>query len=129
MFRIIDCKISSIPMEKGLKLSAIIDSKANNETIYRQLEESLIYLTTTNPDLSYIVSFIYIFMTTPKVEHCIATKKVLRYVKGTLDFVILYNKNKDPRLCGYTDSDCVGSMNDGKSTFGYVFSLGIGAVT
>jgi hypothetical protein len=54
---------------------------------------------------------------------------VLRYVKGTLDFGILYSRSKDPRLCGYTDSDWADSVDDRKSTSGYVFNLGTGAVT
>jgi hypothetical protein len=85
----LDCKISSTPMEKGLKLLAKTDSKAVNELVYRQLVGSLIYLTDTRLDLSFRVSFISRFMTTPKVEHWTATKRVLRYVKATLDFGIL----------------------------------------
>lgn len=54
---------------------------------------------------------------------------MLRYVKGTLDFGILYNRSKDPRLCGYIDLDWEGSIDDRKPTLGDVFSLGIGAVT
>jgi hypothetical protein len=54
---------------------------------------------------------------------------VLRYVKGTLDFGILYSRSKDLRLCGYTDSDWAGFVDDKKSTSRYVFSLGTGAVT
>jgi hypothetical protein len=92
-------------MEKGLKLSAKTDSKSVSESLYRQLVGSLIYLTVTRPDLSFAVSFISRFMIAPKVEHWTAAKRVLRYVKGTLDFGILYNRSKDPRLCGYTDSD------------------------
>ena len=68
-------------------------------------------------------------MTTSKVEHWTAAKRVLRYVKGTLDFGILYSRRKDLRLCGYTDSDWAGYVNDRKSTSGYVFSLGTGAIT
>jgi hypothetical protein len=102
-FRMEDYKISPTPMEKGLKLSSKIDSKAVSESLYRQLVGSLIYLTTTRPDLSFAMSFISRFMTTPKVEHWTTTKRVLRYVKGTLDFGILYSRSKDPRLCGYTD--------------------------
>ena len=128
-FRMEDCKISSTPMEKGLKLSAKTDSKAVSESLYRQLVGSLIYLTATRPDLSFAVSFISRFMTTPKVEHWTTEKQVLRYVKGTLEFGILYSRSKDPRLCGYTDSDWAGSVDDKKSTSGYVFSLGTGAVT
>jgi hypothetical protein len=117
-FRITDCKILSTPMEKGLKLSAKTDSKAVNELVYRQLVGSLIYLTTTSPYLSYIVSFISRFMRVTKIEHWTVAKRVLRYVKGTLDFGILYRKRKYLQLCGYINSDWAGSVNDRKSTFG-----------
>jgi hypothetical protein len=62
----------------------------------------LIYLTATTPDLSYVVSFLSRFVTMSMVEHWTATKGVLRYVKGILDFGVLYNKSKDARLCGYS---------------------------
>ncbi|XP_057858983.1 secreted RxLR effector protein 161-like [Cryptomeria japonica] len=68
-------------------------------------------------------------MTAPKVDHWVVTKCVLRYVKGTSDFGLLYSKSHDPRLIGYTNSDWAGSVDDRKSTSGYVFSLGSGAVT
>jgi hypothetical protein len=68
-------------------------------------------------------------MTVVKVEHWIAGKQVLRYVKVTLEFGILYSRRKDPRFCVYTDLDWAGSVGDKKSTSGYVFSLGMGAVT
>jgi hypothetical protein len=116
-------------MEKGLKLLAKINSKVVNESIYKQLVGSLIYLTTTRLVLSCVMSFISRFMTVSKIKHWIVAKWVLRYVKGTLDFGILYSRSKDPRLCGYTDSDWAGSVDDRKSTSGYVFSLGTGAVT
>ena len=68
-FKMIDCKTSSIPMEKGLKLLAKSDSNTVNESVYRQLVGSLIYLTTTTPNLSFVMSFISKFMSSPKVEH------------------------------------------------------------
>jgi hypothetical protein len=68
-FIMTNCKISPTPIEKGLKLSAKTDSKVVNESIYVQLVGSLIYLTSTRPDLSFIVSFISRFITVPKVEH------------------------------------------------------------
>ena len=128
-FRMEDCKISCTPMEKGMKLSDKTDSKAVSESLYRQLVGSLIYLTTTRPDPSFVVSFISRFMTMPEVEHWTTTKRALRYVKGTLDFGILYSGSKDPRLCVYTDSDWEGSVDDKKSTSGHVFGLGMGVVT
>jgi hypothetical protein len=94
-----------------------------------QLVESLIYLTTIRLDLSYVVSFISKFKITLKVEHCTGSKSVLRYTKGTLDFGIPYIRRKEPRLCGNTYSYWAGCVDDGKSTFGYVFKPGIGEVT
>lgn len=54
---------------------------------------------------------------------------MLHYVKGTSDYGLLYTRSHDPRLSGFTDSDWAGSVDDRKSTFGHVFSLGSGAVT
>ena len=68
-------------------------------------------------------------MSAPKADHWIATKHALRYVKGTPDYGLLYTRSSDPTLSGYTDSDWAGSVDDRKSTVGYVFSLGSGAVT
>ncbi|XP_059064641.1 secreted RxLR effector protein 161-like [Cryptomeria japonica] len=68
-------------------------------------------------------------MTTPKDDHWVATKRALRYVKGTPDYGLLYTRRHDPRLSGFTDSDWAGSVDDRKSTSGYVFNLGSGAVT
>eukprot|EP00253_Pinus_taeda_P035347 PITA_35347 len=95
----------------------------------KQLVGSLIYLTATRPDISFAVSYISRFMSAPKVDHWIAAKRVLRYVRGTSNYGLLYTRSSDPILSGYTDSDWTGSVDDRKSTAGYVFSLGSGAVT
>jgi hypothetical protein len=100
-------------MEERLKLSTKTNDKEVNESIYRKLVGSLIYLITTRANLSFPMSCIPKFMIVPKVEHWITMKQVPRYVKGTLDFGFLYSRRKDPRLCGYIDSDCVGSVDDG----------------
>jgi hypothetical protein len=55
--------------------------------------------------------------------------RVLRYVKGTLDFGIMYIRNKDSSLFGYIDSNWAGFVDDRKFTNGYVFSLCNGPVT
>eukprot|EP00253_Pinus_taeda_P016542 PITA_16542 len=68
-------------------------------------------------------------MSVPKADHWIAAKRVLRYVRGTSDYGLLYTRSSDPILSGYIDSDWAGSVDDRKSTTGYVFSLGSGAVT
>ena len=64
-------------------------------------------------------------MENPTSDHLSAAKRVLRYVKGTLNFSLRYSKHKSyDALCGYSDSDFAGDMDDRKSTSGYVFFMG-----
>lgn len=116
-------------MEKKLKKLAKLDSLVVDESTFRQLVGSLIYLTATRRDISYTVSYISHFMLAPKAEHWPASKHVLRYVKGTANFDVLYNRSKDPRFAGYTDLNWAGCVDDKKCTSGYVFSLGTCAAT
>ena len=68
-------------------------------------------------------------METPKDSHWQAGKRILRYVKGTKGFGILYTANDEFKLVGYTDSDWAGSIDDRKSTFRYMFHMGSGAIS
>ena len=124
-----DCKPASTPMEPGLKLSAKSTSPIVDESLFRQLAGSLIYLTATKPDISFAVSYISRLMTAPKADHWTAEKRVLRSVSGTFDYGLLYTWSPNPTLCGYIDSNWVDSVDDRKSTIGYVFNLGSSAVT
>lgn len=54
--------------------------------------------------------------------HLGATKRVLRYVQGTLYFGVIYENNVDAKLIGFCDSDCAKSVDDMEITFGYVSS-------
>jgi hypothetical protein len=60
----------------------------------------------------------------PRRVHLVATNHVMRYLKGMLDYGPCYTRDRDFRLCGYTDSDWAGSASDRKSTSGCCFSLG-----
>lgn len=85
---------------------------------------SLIYLTNTRPDIVYPVSLVSRFMQEPSSLHYSAAKRILRYLKGTKNHCLKYTKEENNRLTGYTDSDWAGSIDDRKSTSGYVFFLG-----
>jgi hypothetical protein len=63
-------------------------------------------------------------MSNPKKSHLDAVKRILRYVKGTINFGILYKKIKDYQLVGYCDADYAGDYDTRRSTNGYSFSLG-----
>jgi hypothetical protein len=82
------------------------------------------YLVNTRPDICFAVNTLSQFMVEPRQVHWVAAKHVLRYLWGTVGFDIRYVEGDGVRLHGYSDSDWVGSVVDGKSTFGGCFSLG-----
>lgn len=99
-----------------------------NETLFKQMVGSLMYLTATRPDLMFAVSMISRFMSNPTELHYQAAKRVLRYIKGIMNYRILYTREGMEVLKGYTDSDYAGDVTDRKSTSGYVFMLSGGTV-
>jgi hypothetical protein len=65
------------------------------------------------------------FMERPTMEHLQAVKRILRYVAGTLDYGLHYERAPDTALfVGYCDSDLVGDVDTSKSTTGTIFFLG-----
>jgi len=118
------------PMVPGTRLSKDTGEKGVEETLFKQLVGSLMYLTATRPDLMYTVSLLSRFMTNPTTTHWLAAKRVLRYIKGTTNLGILYKRGANNlQLLAFTDSDYAGDLDDRKSTSGYVFMLGTGAVS
>ena len=61
--------------------------------------------------------------------HFKAAKRILRYLKGTIDYGLLYSFSNEFKLVGYSDSDWAGDLDDRKSTTGFVFYLGNVAFT
>jgi hypothetical protein len=82
-FGMVDCNPLSTPMEQNLKLTSKQGNEFEDETKYRQLVGSLIYLTTTRPDISFVVGILSRFMKKTCEGHWIATKRFLKYLKGT----------------------------------------------
>ena len=68
-------------------------------------------------------------MVEPRSVHWVATKHVLRYLSGTVDFGLDYKKSEGIILVSYTDSNWAGSVADRKSTSECCFSLGLAAVS
>ncbi|XP_014631455.1 uncharacterized protein LOC114411183 [Glycine soja] len=128
-FNMQDCKPLATPMAMNEKLSKDDGQNKVNATVYRSLVGSLIYLTNSRPDIVHAVSIVSRFMSNPSKAHFAAAKRILRYVKGTKDFGILYETDKDFNLTGYTDSDWAGSTDDRKGINGYVFPLGNKAIS
>eukprot|EP00253_Pinus_taeda_P016365 PITA_16365 len=126
IFRMEDCRPMATPMITNLKKIDASKDKDVDPTLYRQLIGSLTYLVNTRLDICYAVNTLSQFMVEPKEVHWAATKHILRYLQGTINYGLLYTKGKDIRLSGFTDADWAGSSVDRKSTFGYCFNIGSG---
>ncbi len=84
------CKPISIPLEQNVKLSADERNLVEDTTMYRRIVGSLIYMTITRPNLSYVVGVMSQFMQTQQKPHLDAVKRILRYIKHILQCVIFY---------------------------------------
>jgi len=76
----------------------------------------------------YSVCLISRYIADPMKEHLLAAKRVLRYLKGTLELDVFYPREGAIEPFAYTDNDYAGDYDDKKSTSGYVFKLSGGAV-
>jgi hypothetical protein len=117
------------PIVTGTKLSKNDKSDEVDPTQFKQMVGSLMYLTATRPDLMFAVNLIARFMEHPVETHLMAAKRIMRYIRGTIDLGIWYKKGNQAELIAYSDSDYGGDVDDRKSTSGYVFMLGSGAVS
>ena len=121
-YNMTDCNLAHSPMEARLKFVKSEQDSSVDSTLYRSLIGSLKYLTHTRPYLIFSVGFLSRFMEHPTSEHMLALKRVLRYIKGTLDYGLVYKKGQVvAQLIGYTDSDYAGDIEDQKSSMGHVF--------
>ena len=130
-FQMFDAYPHATPLDPGTRLTKatkgdqLVDPKE-----YQALTGSLMYLMrATRPDLAFTVSALAKHNSKPTHEHLQAAKHALRYLKGTVDMALVYQRNGSAAITGYTDSDWAGDLDDRKSTSGFVFKLSGAAVT
>jgi len=129
-------KPSPAPIVKGDKLSKCQSPKNELERNqmkaypYASLVGTLMYAQIcTRPDIAYVVGVLGRFQSDPGLDHWRTAKKVLRYLQGTQDYMLTYNRSDLLEIVGYIDSDFAGCPNSRKSTSGYIFLLASGAVS
>lgn len=127
-FNFSECKSVSTPMDKVTVTSK--PGKANVEFPYRQAVGALMYLMLgTRPDLAYAVGFLSRFLENPSQEDVQRVKRVFRYISGTLDVGITYNKNGPKSIECFSDADFGGCLKTGRSTSGVVVIYAGGAIS
>ncbi len=88
-----------------MKLSADEGDFVEDTTMYKCIVGSLIYMTITRPDLSYAVGVVSQFMQTQRKPHLDAVRRILRYIKHTLQCGIFYEANSQLQIHGYTNAN------------------------
>ena len=118
------------PMVPGFKLTKDEGGTKVDSTQYKQMIGSLMYLTVSRPDLMYVMSLVSRYMDKPTELHMVVVKRILRYLRGTTELGIGYLKGvRVDGVVAYSDSDYAGDLDDRRSTSGYVFMMGSGAVS
>lgn len=92
--------------------------------LYRQLVGSLVYLTSTRPDIEHAVHIVSQFMADPRQLHLTAVHRIIRYLRGTPDRALFYSKSSPLDLPAYADADHAGCRDTRRSTTGYCMFLG-----
>jgi hypothetical protein len=91
---------------------------------YRSAVGTLLYLVTgTRPDIAVAVGAVSRFLENPGEEHWVAVKRIMRYLKETINYTLTINP-KSLELIGYCDADWAGDPDTRRSTTGYIFRLG-----
>jgi hypothetical protein len=85
---------------------------------------SLLYLTVSRPDITFVVGVCARYQAEPKMSHLTQAKRILKYINSTSDNRILYSHSENSMLIGYYDVDWEGSADDRKSTSEGCFFLG-----
>jgi hypothetical protein len=129
-FGMSDCNPSSTPLPLGIVLSKAQSPQCQEDRQYmankqyREVLGSIMYAQiATRPDLSYAVSTLSKYSSNPGVTHWKALNHVLRYIKGTLHYKIVYGGegSKDLKPVGWVDADYGGDTDSRRSCAGYVF--------
>jgi hypothetical protein len=94
-----------------------------DDTIYRQLVGSLMYLVNTRPNIFYAINQLSQAMVKPTKLFWKAGKHVLRYLNATSEYGLWYRQMDEVKLHGFTYADWAGSPMDRKSTSGGIFSI------
>ena len=127
---------SLMPMEERPWLSSDMSPRTMEDKLgmrsvpYRELVRKLLYLAVASrPDIAYTVSVLCHFVENPGQDHWNAAKRVLQYLKGTINMLLVYSQTSSPdQFTTYCNSDLGGDLDRGRSTGGFAVCVGGGAI-
>ncbi|GJS31013.1 copia protein [Tanacetum coccineum] len=123
-FGLEDSKPIKTPISTETKLTRDEEGESVDNTKYRGMIGSLLYLTASRPDIMFSVCLCARFQEDPKTSHLEAVKRIFRYIKGTMHLGLWYPKGSGIETIVYADSDHAGDYVDRKSTSGVCTFMG-----
>ncbi len=120
-----------MPLDPKTKLKKNVNKDDEMVKVpYQQAVGSLMYaMLCTRPDLAYPISVVSQHMANPSLEHWIAVKRIFRYLQGTLHFKLCFRGLTPQGLVRYCDANWASDLEDRRSTTGFVFMMGGGAIS
>ncbi|CAM8986844.1 unnamed protein product [Rhodiola kirilowii] len=127
-FNYLNCSPVSTPMDPNMKLLPNTGD-AVSQLGYSQVIGCLMYaMTSTRPDIAYAVGKLSRYTSNPSTHHWEAIRRVLKYLKGTMNYGLVY-AGFPSVLEGYSDASWITNLEDHSSTSGWVFLLEGGAIS
>lgn len=114
----------STPMDYHTRLHSSSGTLLTDPLIYQRLLGRLIYLTTTRPDIAFVVQHLSQFVSSPTTAHHQAAFRVLRYLKGTPGLGVFLSVDSSLQLKAFSDSDWAGCVDSCRSIIGFSVYLG-----
>lgn len=122
-FGMLEFKPTVTPMNSNVKLYANAGIKLEDATMYLKIMGSLIYLTFTRLDIAFVDVVLSRYMKSPRKPHIDVFQRVLRYLKGTINYGVMFKREPECKLVCYCDSDDAGDVSTQRSTTDYFFML------
>ncbi|KAH9769131.1 retrovirus-related pol polyprotein from transposon RE1 [Citrus sinensis] len=122
------CKGCDTLMVTGTKLQkeakGSLGQHVEDATSYRSLIGGLQYLVLTRPEIAFAVNKLSQYDSAPTLQHILACKRMLRYLKEIEDYGLKFSADGEIKLTGFTDADWACDIDDRKSTGAYCIYLG-----
>ena len=115
-FGVTDATAANTPMAEKVLLSDDPEGEPVDQTYYRSMIGSLMYLTASRPDILFAVCQCARQQAHPKLSHYNVVKRIFKYLKGTPKLGLWYPKNREFELYAFADSNFGGDTYDRKST-------------
>ncbi|GJT94173.1 retrovirus-related pol polyprotein from transposon TNT 1-94 [Tanacetum coccineum] len=112
------------PIVEKSKLDEDIQGKAIDPTHYRGMIGTLMYLTASRPDQTFVVCMCARYQAKPTEKHLHAVNRIFKYLRGTINRGLWYPKESSIALTAYADADHAGCQDTRRSTSGSMQLLG-----